>query len=32
MYKPLYDEKRRLEILSVIPEGRNELKQKGMRE
>lgn len=32
IYKPLYDEKRRLEILSVVPDGRNELKQKGMRE
>ncbi|MBC8752545.1 MULTISPECIES: hypothetical protein [Paraburkholderia] len=32
LYKPLYDEKRRLEVLSIIPEGHNELKQKGMRE
>jgi hypothetical protein len=32
IYKPLYDEKRRLKVLSIIPEGRNELKQKGMRE
>ena len=32
IYKPLYDEKRRLEILSVVPEGRNEFKQKGLRE
>jgi hypothetical protein len=32
IYKPLYDEKRRLEILSIVPDGRNELKQKGMRQ
>jgi hypothetical protein len=32
IYKPLYDKKRRLEILSVVPDGRNELKQKGMRQ
>ncbi|MFM0100312.1 hypothetical protein PQQ87_32295 [Paraburkholderia nemoris] len=32
LYKPLYDEKRRFEVLSIIPEGHNELKQKGMRE
>ena len=32
IYKPLYDEKHRLEVLSVVPDGRNELKQKGMRE
>lgn len=32
VYKPLYDEKHRLEVLSVVPDGRNELRQKGMRE
>ncbi|MEK7663798.1 MAG: hypothetical protein AAB357_06465 [Actinomycetota bacterium] len=32
IYSPLYDDKHRLEILSVVPEGRNELKQKGMRQ
>lgn len=32
IYKPLYDQKRRLEILSIVPDGRNELKQKGMRQ
>ena len=32
IYKPLYDEKCRLEILSIVPDGRNELKQKGMRQ
>ena len=32
IYSPLYDNKHRLEILSVVPEGRNELKQKGMRQ
>ncbi len=32
VYKPLYGEKRRLEVLSIAPSGRNELKQKGLRE
>lgn len=32
IYSPLYDEKHRLHLLSILPEGRNELKQKGMRQ
>jgi len=32
IYGPLYDDKHRLEILSVVPERQNEFKQKGMRQ
>lgn len=32
IYGPLYDDKHRLEVLSVVPEGRNEFEQKGMRQ
>lgn len=32
IYSPLYDDKHRLEVLSVVPEGKNEYEQKGMRQ
>lgn len=32
IYEPLYDDKHRLEVLSIIPDGRNQFQQKGMRE
>lgn len=32
LYRPLYDEKHRLQVLSIAPEQRNQFKQKGLNE